>query len=77
MAKKWQGEVWRFTIAGKSKRGNWWEGKFRFWWTARIMTKLMAIMCDWLTPKKIAVSDEYGTEIQDSPYGIRWGIKEL
>lgn len=60
--KKWQAAVWRFTIAGKSKQGNWWESKFRFWWTARIVTKIMAVLCDWNTP-----SDHYG---------IAWGIRE-
>lgn len=71
--KRWQAEVWRFTIAGKSRRGNWYEGQFRWFWTAYLVARIMAILCDIVTPEKINV----GGEIQDSPYGIRWGIRDI
>jgi hypothetical protein len=69
----WQTEVWLFTIAGKSRRGNWYEGRFRWMWTAYLAARTMAIICDLLTPTRIVVDDE----VQESPYGIRWGIRRL
>ena len=81
--KKWEAHVWRFTFMGKSKAGNWYEGQFRWFWTAYIAARWMALMCDLATPRKIWVKDAimtldgYKDELQDSPYGIRWGIKKL
>jgi hypothetical protein len=80
---KWQADVWRFTIAGKSRSGNWYEGQFRWFWTAYLAARWMALMCDWATPTKLYVeydvrgSDEKYLEEQDSPYGIAWGVKKV
>lgn len=71
--KRWQADVWRFTARGKSRRGNWYEGKFRWFWAAYIAARLMALMCDIATPKYIFVDGE----AQESPYGIKWGIRDL
>jgi len=69
--KRWQAGVWRFTIVGKSRRGNWYEGRFRWFWLAYVAARLMAVLCAIVTPKEIIV----GGEVQDSPYGIAWGIE--
>ncbi len=73
----WQGEVYYFCIAGKSKRGNWWEKQFRRLWLAYVSTRVMAIICDLITPHKIIIKDKYSIEVQDNPLGIAWTIREI
>lgn len=81
--KKWEAHVWRYTFMGKSRSGNWYEGQFRWFWTAYLAVRVMALMCDWVTPTKVYVeydmwgSNEKYIEEQDSPYGIAWGIREI
>ena len=70
--KRWQVNVWRFTIAGKSRRGNWYEGCFRWFWMAYFVARTMALLCDFVTPKYIFVDGVY-----ESPHGIKWAIRDL
>lgn len=80
---KWEAQVWRFTFMGKSRSGNWYEGKFRWFWMAYLAARFWAFMCDWVTPKYVYVeydvwgSEEKYIERQDSPYGIAWGVKPV
>lgn len=78
----WEAHVWRFTFMGKSRQGNWYEGKFRWFWTAYLAARVMAFLCDVVTPTKVYVeydvrgSDRKIVEAQDSPYGIAWGVRK-
>lgn len=64
--KRWEAHVWRFTLMGKSRQGNWYEGKFRWFWAAYLAARVMAFFCDCATP----IYQSWG-------YGIAWGIKKI
>jgi hypothetical protein len=69
---RWKVEVFRYSIHGKSRRGNWYEGRFRWRWAAYIAARVMAVLCDCVTPTWIMVDGEW----QEYPLGIRWEIRE-
>jgi len=75
----WQGEVYKFTFKGKSFSGNWFERRFRWFWTAYLVTRIMVILCDIVTSRNITTrAEHYGTiDIYPSPWGIAWGIRKI
>jgi len=57
----WEAHVYRTVHGNKSRAGNWYEGHFRWFWTAYLAARWMALMCDWDT-------------LDYCCYGIRWGL---
>lgn len=60
---RWEVHVWRTVHGEKSRLGNWYEGRFRWFWLAYLAARWMALVCDAETPEICC-------------YGIQWGIRE-
>lgn len=77
---RYEVHVFKYSFNGKCRGPNYYEGKFKRLWTAYLMARFMAWMCDLNTPRHIIVKDAimtrdgYRDEVQENPVGIRWGI---
>lgn len=58
----WEAHVCRTVHGQKSAAGNWYEGRFRWFWTAYLAARCWAWLCDLNTPDSCC-------------YGIQWGVR--
>lgn len=71
----WEAAVWKFTIAGKSKQGNWYEERFPTQEEAVRAARHAAARCDAETPLGWWIDHGCGLEWTPNEVGIAWGVR--